>query len=214
MSAMPLDEGSVFAGFTVVRMLGSGVMGDMGEVYLVEHPERPGSETLRILPAELSADPQFRERFNRGADTAASLSHPHIVGVRDHGECDGRLWISTDYVEGTDCAQLLSQQPAGLPRDQVIEIIDAVASALDYAHDRGLPHRDVKPANILLGGDDRRVMLADLGIARPDQLDDSDIDGRAGQYALAATAYQLFCGERPFDSTASLGATRPELADL
>jgi serine/threonine protein kinase, bacterial len=246
MSAMPLDEGSVFAGFTVVRMLGSG---GMGEVYLVDHPRLPRLEALKILPAEVSADPGFRERFNREADLVASLFHPHIVGVHDRGECDGQLWISMDYVEGTDCARLLSQHRAGLPRDQAIEIIAAVASALDYAHERRLLHRDVKPANILLGsGDTGRIMLADFGIARrdtsgltatgaivgtktyaaPEQLISSDIDGRADQYALAATAYQLFCGEPPFDdpnpaalighhltsTPPSLGAARPELADL
>jgi serine/threonine protein kinase, bacterial len=250
MSAMPLDEGSVFAGFTVVRMLGSGAM---GEVYLVDHPRQPRLEALKILPADVSADPGFRERFNREADLVASLFHPHIVGMHDRGECDGRLWISMDYVEGTDCARLLTHYPTGLPRDQAIEIVAAVASALDHAHERGLLHRDVKPANILLGtGDtsDRRIMLADFGIARrvndisgptatgtivgtmtyaaPEQLIGSDIDGRADQYALAATAYHLLGGEPPFNdpnsaaligdhlnsTPASLGAARPELADL
>jgi serine/threonine protein kinase, bacterial len=251
MSAMSLDGGSVFAGFTIVRLLGSG---GMGEVYLVDHPRLPRLEALKILPAEVSADPGFRQRFNREADLAASLFHPHIVGVHDRGECDGQLWISMDYVEGTDCARLLCQRhQAGLPRDQAIEIIGAVASALDYAHERGLLHRDVKPANILLGsGDasDGRIMLADFGIARrvndatgltatnavvgtvtyaaPEQLTGSDLDGRADQYALAATAYHLLCGEPPFkDSQPAvlighhlnstpprIGEARPELADL
>jgi serine/threonine-protein kinase len=196
----------------------------MGEVYLVNHPRLPRLEALKVLPTDVSADPEFRERFHREADLAASLWHPHIVGVHDQGEYEGQLWISMDYVDGADSAQLLSQRyRAGFPRDQAIEIIGAVASALDYAHERGLLHRDVKPANVLIGSDgagDQRIMLADFGIARrindisgltatnvvvgtvayaaPEQLTGSTIDGRTDQYALGATAYQLLCGETPF----------------
>jgi serine/threonine protein kinase len=110
-----------------------------------------------------------RQRFNREAELAASLYHEHIVGIHDRGEYEGRLWISMDYVEGTDAARLLSSQyPSGMPRTDVVEIISAVAEALDHAHSRGLLHRDIKPANILLGDGHprRRILLADFGIAR------------------------------------------------
>ena len=104
-----------------------------------------------MLPATFTADHEYRERFNREADIAATLWHPHIVGVHDRGEFDGQLWISMDYVEGTDAADLLEERyPNGMPPDEVLRIITAVADALDYAHQRGLLHRDVKPANILL----------------------------------------------------------------
>jgi serine/threonine protein kinase, bacterial len=145
---MPLPNGETFAGFRIMRLLGSG---GMGEVYLAEHPRLPRREALKILPAEVSADSDFRNRFNREADLAATLFHPHIVGVHDRGEFDGQLWISMDYVDGTDTAQLLRQRyPAGMPRDEAVDIVSAIADALDYAHDHGLLHRDVKPANILL----------------------------------------------------------------
>src|SRR6185437_5888887 len=154
-------------GFGIVRLLGSG---GMGEVYLVQHPRLPRQQALRILPATLSADDEFRARFQREADTAASLSHPHIVGVHDRGESDGRLWISMGYVEGTNAARLLRDHyPQGMPRAQAIEIVDAIAGALDHADGHGLLHRNVKPANILLsnpGSAHGRILLADLGIAR------------------------------------------------
>jgi serine/threonine protein kinase len=220
---MPLSGGQTFAGYRIVRLLGSG---GMGEVYLAEHPRLPRRNALKVLPAEVSADPEYRARFNREADLASTLYHPHIVSVHDRGEYEGQLWISIDYVDGLDAARLLgSRFPEGMPTDQVVRIVTAVASALDYAHKQGLLHRDVKPANIMLthvsdDDDDQRILLADFGIARnlgdisgltatnmtmgtvayaaPEQLMGLDIDGRADQYALAATAYQLLTGSQLF----------------
>lgn len=217
---MSLPDGSVFAGFTVVRKLGAG---GMGEVYLVQHPRLPRADALKVLPASLSADAEYRRRFEREADAAATLWHQHIVGVHDRGEYDGRLWISMDYVDGSDAGDVVRRQcPGGMPREQVIAIVTAIADALDHAHSRGLLHRDVKPANILLGagGPGRgRVLLADFGIARrvddfdgltstnmtlgtpnyasPEQLLGEALDGRSDQYALAATAFQLLTGHSP-----------------
>jgi serine/threonine-protein kinase len=223
-SPMPLRRGEVFAGYTVVRLLGSG---GMGEVYLAQHPRLPRRDALKILPADVSADREFRERFNREADLAATLFHPHIVGVHDRGEFDGQLWISMDYVDGTDAAKLVRDHyPAGMPGDEAVKIVTAVASALDYAHQRGVLHRDVKPANILLANPEdgeQRIFLGDFGIARsigeisgltatnitlgtvayaaPEQLLGEDVDGRADQYALAVTAYHLLSGSLPFTHT-------------
>ena len=142
----------------------------MGEVYLAQHPRLPRRDALKILSSAVSADTVFRARFTREADIAAALSHPHIVGVHDRGEFEGQLWISMEYVDGTDAAHLVHRRyPAGMPADEAVEIITAVAGALDYAHRQGLLHRDVKPANILLSQPDdgeRREFLADFGIAR------------------------------------------------
>src|SRR5271166_3108137 len=103
----------VFAGYTVIRLLGSG---GMGEVYLAEHPRLPRRDALKILPAEASADSEFRERFLREADLAATLFHPNIVGVHDRGEFNGQLWIAMDYVDGTDASHLVRDRyPAGMP---------------------------------------------------------------------------------------------------
>ncbi|MBJ8341607.1 sensor domain-containing protein [Antrihabitans sp. YC3-6] len=223
---MPLAPGSEFAGFTIVRQLGAG---GMGEVYLVEHPRLPRREALKILPSTLTADSEYRQRFIREADLAASMWHPHIVAVHDRGEFEGQLWITMDYVEGTDAAVLLRTRfPAGVPTRFGAEIVSAVADALDHAHERGLLHRDVKPANILLSDSDpeskrRRTLLSDFGIARriddangltatnmtvgsisyaaPEQLMGRTMDGAADQYALATTAFHLLTGKPPFDNS-------------
>lgn len=247
-----LTDGEVIAGYTILRMLGSG---GMGEVYLAEHPRLPRHDALKVLSATVCADSEYRERFNREADIAATLWHPHIVAVHDRGDHEGRLWISMDHVEGTDAARLLTERyPRGMPPDLVVRIVTAVGEALDYAHQRGLLHRDVKPANILIAEPetaDERIMLADFGIARrvgeisnltgtnmtvgtvaysaPEQLTaDERIDGRADQYALAATAYQLLTGYPPFQHSnpaivisqhltakpPQIGVSRPELSFL
>jgi serine/threonine-protein kinase len=249
---MPLWVDQTFAGYTVVRRLGAG---GMGEVYLVRHPRLPRRDALKLLTGDVSADPSLRERFLREADLASTLWHPHIVGVHDRGEHEGQLWISMDFVNGEDAGSLIAQRyPAGMPQELATAIIAAVASALDYAHKQGLLHRDVKPANILLThGDDegeQRILLTDFGIARtvddysgltdtnmtvgtvdyaaPEQLMGEEMDGRADQYSLAATAYHLLTGAPPFrDSNAAviigrhlnteppaLANTRPELAPL
>lgn len=216
-----LRAGEVFAEYTIVRQLGAG---GMGEVYLAQHPRLPRNDALKILPGELTRNLEFHQRFNREADLAASLYHEHIVGIHDRGEFRGQLWISMDYVQGTDAAKLLREQyPSGMPQADVVEIISAVADALDHAHSRGLLHRDVKPANILLGDASprRRILLADFGIARelgeisgltatnmllgttaycaPEQLQGADLDGRADQYALGCTAFHLLTGAAPFE---------------
>jgi hypothetical protein len=244
-----LPEGARFAGYTIVRRLGAG---GMGEVYLAQHPRLPRRDALKILTRDLTDNLEFRQRFNREADHAANLYNEHIVGIHDRGEYEGQLWISMDYVEGTDAAQLLRQYPSGMPKADVVEIIAAMADALDYAHSRGLLHRDVKPANILLGEATprRRILLADFGIARelgeisgltatnmmmgttaycaPEQLQGLNLDGRADQYALGCTAYNLLTGSAPFHGsnpavviTQHLSAPpppisqrRPELANL
>ncbi len=217
---MPLQDGQTFAGYTILRTLG---VGGMGEVYLAQHPRLPRPDALKILPKAAGSD-EFRQRFNREADLAAQLFHPHIVGIHDRGEEDGQLWISMDYVAGTDANVLMSERyPTGMPARQAAEIITAVASALDYAHQRGLLHRDVKPANVLLADFEttsQRIFLADFGIARsmleasgltatnttigtiayasPEQLSGRPMDGRSDQYSLACTAYDLLTGAAPF----------------
>src|ERR1700744_2271787 len=246
-----MGDRNAFAGYSILRPLGSGGMAD---VYLAKHPRLPRRDALKVLAKGMTADDEFRERFNREADLAATLFHPHIVAVHDRGEFEGQLWIAMDYVEGTDAARLVKERYRnGMSEVDVGAIIDAVAGALDYAHVRGMLHRDVKPANILLTHpeeDDRRILLADFGVARqladisgipetnvavgtvayaaPEQLIGSKIDGRADQYALAASAFHLLTGAAPYrhsNSVAVIGQHlhaapprlsdyRPELADL
>ncbi|BBY64221.1 protein kinase domain-containing protein [Mycolicibacterium helvum] len=221
---MPLADGQVVAGYTILRTLGAG---GMGEVYLVQHPRLPRYDALKVLGSAVSSDEEYRQRFILEADMVATLSNPHIVTIYDRGEFDDKLWIAMEYVDGTDASRLLAERyPYGMPPDEVVRVISGIADALDYAHGHGLLHRDVKPANILLGvpgSGDQRVMLADFGIARwmgqtsqltgtnmtvgtvayaaPEQLKGEDVDGQADQYALAATAYHLLTGMPPFTHT-------------
>ncbi|MHA7664358.1 serine/threonine-protein kinase [Mycolicibacterium sp. HS_4_1] len=226
---MLLTEGQVFAGYTIRRKLGAG---GMGSVYLASHPRLPRLDAVKVLSAELTSDPEYGPRFMREADVVSTLSHPNILGVHDRGECDGQLWISMDYVAGTDAARLLRDHyPSGMPPEVALPIITAVASALDHAHRRGLLHRDVKPANILLDAETSRIYLADFGIARPmndasgltatnmavgtvayaapEQLRGEGMDGRTDQYALACTAFQLLTGNPPYaDSNPAIVITK------
>src|SRR5690348_9584777 len=240
---MPFNNGEVFAGYVIRRLLGTG---GMGEVYLAQHPRLPREDALKVLSLDSTADDEFRARFNREAELAATLWHPHIVGVLDRGEFDGRLWISMDYVDGTDAGRLLRENyVGGMPARDVFEIVTAVADALDFGHERRLLHRDVKPENILVTAADghrRRVLLTDFGIARriddvsnlteanvaigtisyvaPEQLLGKPLDGRADQYALAATTFHLLTGAPPFqDSNRAvvlshhLGAPPPRISE-
>ena len=226
---MPVSVGETFAGFTILRVLGAG---GMGTVYLAAHPRLPRQDALKVLPPLWTADPEYRERFLREANLSASLSHPNILGVHDRGEYDGQLWISMDYVGGTDASKLVREQhPEGLPVGEALEIVTAVASALDYAHGQGLLHRDIKPANILLNPKANRIFLADFGIARliddpagltatnmavgtmayaaPEQLRGEPLDGRTDQYALACTAFDLLTGSPPYvDSNPAVVITK------
>ncbi|MFF0528973.1 serine/threonine-protein kinase [Nocardia amikacinitolerans] len=220
MQGVGLAVGEVFAGYRIERVLGRG---GMGTVYLAGHPRLPRLIALKLLDRELYADEEARRRFEREADVVARLDHPNIVSVLDRGADDGVLWISMQYVDGGDASAF-----RGRPLDpaRAAGIVAQTAAALDYAHDRGVLHRDVKPANILLsaahGGGDR-VLLSDFGIARmredtyqltktgellatlayaaPEQLSDETVDRRADQYALGCTLFALLTGRAPFTAT-------------
>jgi serine/threonine-protein kinase len=219
---MPLAPGTVFADYTIERQLGAG---GMGEVYLAKHPRLPRSDALKILPTSLpgsstTSDDEFRRRFIREADLSSQLWHPGIVAVHDRGEYEGNLWISMDFVPGTDAAELLAVYPRGVKPALCLQIATEVAAALDYAHGRGLLHRDVKPGNIMLTEETpHRVMLTDFGIARstadisaltstgavvgtmayaaPEQLRGLPVDARADIYALGCTIFALLTGAPP-----------------
>jgi serine/threonine-protein kinase len=207
---MALPSGATFADYIVARRLGSGAT---GAVYLVQDPRSSRWQALKVLSPAMSADTEFRERFLAETPVAANLHHPNIVEVRDRGEFDGQLYIAMEYVEGVNAARIMADRfPAVSSAAEVLAIVTAVAGALDYGHHRGLLHRDVKPANILLTGRDdaeERILLSDFGVAggdlafgtvgyaAPEQLTGDHIDGRADQYALAATAFHLLTGAPP-----------------
>uniref|UniRef100_UPI000A07374F serine/threonine-protein kinase n=1 Tax=Nocardia amikacinitolerans TaxID=756689 RepID=UPI000A07374F len=213
-----LRTGEIFAGYVIKRVLGQG---GMGTVYLAQHPRLPRMTALKLLDRELYGDVEIRGRFEREADLVAQLDHPNIVTVYDRGAEDEQLWISMQFVAGSDAA---SADVDVLAAGRAVQIIAETAAALDFAHANGVLHRDVKPANILLAkapiGQPERVLLTDFGIAgmrnadttlssagtitatlayaAPEQLSGQPLDHRADQYSLACTLFWMLTGNVPF----------------
>jgi serine/threonine-protein kinase len=219
-----LNAGTMVSGYRIEKVLGSG---GMGTVYLAANPVLPRSDALKVLSSELSQDPQFRARFLREADLAATLDHPNVVTVYTRGETEeGQLWIAMQYVAGSDANKELDE--GRMTARRAGHIVSEVAKALDYAHRRKLIHRDVKPANFLLAPDDERIFLADFGIARalddsvgltatgtvmatvayaaPELLGPGQVDARADIYALGCSLYRLLTGRPPFASSGGMAA--------
>jgi serine/threonine-protein kinase len=212
------------AGYRVIRQLGAG---GMGQVFLVQHPRLPRQDALKLLDAGVSRNDEFKARFQREADLLAQLSHSNIVTLHDRGEFEGRLWITMEYVDGTDAAELL-KAGGPLDADLALSLVAAAAAALDYAwRKQRITHRDVKPANILVGIDEtygaspiESVKLADFGIAKaagestsltttgmtigtmqyisPEAIEGQVVDNRSDIYSLGCTAFHLLTGQPPF----------------
>ncbi|MEV0296311.1 protein kinase [Nocardia sp. NPDC050710] len=220
-----LTSGQVFAGYVIQRRLGAG---GMGSVYLARHPRLPRFDALKLLDRTLTGNDDIRARFLWEADHVARLQHPNIVTVYDRGREDDQLWISMQYIDGDDAATVL-QTYGALSAERAVRILSEVAKGLDFAHESGVLHRDVKPANILLGrpprDQDEMVVLTDFGIAKvledtqgltrtgtllasfpyaaPEQFDsDADLDARADVYSLGCTFYHLLTGSPPYVGTA------------
>ena len=218
-----LGPGSRLAGYLIEEQIGEG---GMAVVYRA-HEERLGrTVALKILAPALASEEGFRQRFVRESRAAAAVDHPHIIPIFEAGEADGVLFIAMRYVRGGDVRSLIAIR-GSLPAERAMGIVSQVASALDAAYRRGLVHRDVKSANMLLdqplaeGG--RRadhVYLSDFGLSKaamhatgltgagtflgtldyasPEQIEGRPVDGRADQYSLACAAYEMLCGSPPF----------------
>jgi serine/threonine protein kinase len=214
--------GSQIAGYRLMEQIGRG---GMAVVYRAMDLRLDRPVALKILAPELARDEAFRHRFIRECRAAAAVDHPCIIPVFDAGEASGVLFIAMRYVSGRDVRTLLDRE-GSLPADRVVNIIEQVASALDAAHARGLVHRDVKPANMLLdsaasSGHLDHVYLADFGLTKqsqltssltstgqflgtldyiaPEQIEGSKlVDGRADLYSLACAAFEMLSGAPPF----------------
>ncbi|MFJ1458125.1 serine/threonine-protein kinase [Nocardia wallacei] len=219
---MAISPGTIVGGYRIERVLGAG---GMGTVYLAKHPSLPRMDAIKILGGELSSNGEFRGRFEREANLAAGLDHPNIVSVYNRGEENGHLWIAMQYVEGTDASAELARDPHAMTPLRALRIVTEVGKGLDYAHRRGLLHRDVKPANFLLsrGDEEERVLLTDFGVAKstddateltqtgsfvatiayapPEQLQGMAVDHRGDIYSLACAFYKLLTGQNPYPAT-------------
>jgi DNA-binding beta-propeller fold protein YncE len=229
--------GSQIAGYRLEEQIGRG---GMAVVYRAYDVRLDRNVALKILAPGLALDGAFRRRFTRESKAAAAVDHPNIIPVFDAGEADGVLFIAMRFVHGRDVRTLLDA--AGpLPAGRATDITAQVASALDAAHARGLVHRDVKPANMLLdtaaGGRDH-VYLSDFGLSKqsfaqisqtgltshgqflgtfdyvaPEQVEGRPVDGRADAYALACAAFELLTGTPPFQRGTGLAAVWAKLSE-
>jgi serine/threonine-protein kinase len=225
--------GTELGGYRIEALIGRGASGG---VYVAEQTRLGRKVALKVLSAELAADAVFRERFVRESHLAAGIEHPAIVPVFDAGTDRGTLYISMRLVEGSDLATQLASGP--LDSDRALRLVGQIADALDFAHARGLVHRDVKPANILLasgtdGGE--RAFLSDFGIAKrsgslpdltqtgqfvgtvdyvaPEQIRGAEVDGRADQYSLGCVLYHCLTGKPPFPRPSSIAVIYAHLND-
>ncbi|MFI9505220.1 serine/threonine-protein kinase [Nocardia sp. NPDC052566] len=230
-----LNPGTVFAGYLIEGVLGTG---GMGTVYAARHPRLPRRDALKVLPANRGADAEFRARFIREAELAARLDHPNIIAVYDRGVTGDRLWIAMQFVDGADAAELVRRSGGGLPPYRAVHIVGEAARGLDEAHRAGMLHRDVKPANLLLrsrDGEPDRVWVTDFGIARaageataltevgsvmgtlayaaPEQLMAGVVDHRADIYALGCTLYELLTGRKPYVRATVAAVMQAHLSD-
>ena len=211
--------GRTLAGrYEITRLLGRG---GMAVVFLAQDLTLERQVAIKVLPPEMAHDPKLIPRFQQEAKTAAKLDHPNIIPIYRVESEAGLVYFVMKYVTGRSLEELLEKGP--LPIDLARRVLREAALALGHAHQRGIVHRDVKPANIMLETDGR-VVLTDFGISKaleggsgftgtgtiigtphymaPEQAKGLEVDGRADQYALAIVGHQILTGKQPFDGSA------------
>jgi tRNA A-37 threonylcarbamoyl transferase component Bud32 len=205
--------------------------GGMATVYRAYDPSFEREVAIKVLPAELMHDPQFRERFRREIKTIASLEHPAIVPVYDVGEEDGVPYFVMRYMPGGSLTQWIDKGKFSL--EDAARIIERLSSALAYAHKNGLVHRDLKPDNILFdnNGD---PFISDFGVAKitdsstnmtgsgiigtpaymsPEQAQGEPVDNRSDIYGLGVIIFQMLSGHQPYEATTPMGVAVKHITD-
>jgi serine/threonine protein kinase/basic membrane lipoprotein Med (substrate-binding protein (PBP1-ABC) superfamily)/DNA-binding winged helix-turn-helix (wHTH) protein len=227
-SRVDLQPGTEVASYRIVRTLGRG---GMSVVYLAEHDWLQRKVALKVLAPQLADDERFRERFVRESRLAASLDHPNVIPIYEAGASGGELFIAMRFVEGPDLRTVLHEEGA-LDPQRAIRILRQVAAALDAAHEQGLVHRDVKPANVLLARPRssepvEHAYLSDFGLtkrstsdpavtatgqfvgsldyAAPEQFTGETPDTRTDVYALGCVLFECLTGRPPFRSEHDAG---------
>jgi len=223
---MDLDERVIAAIGQQYALEGEIGRGGMSVVYRARDRRLNRTVAIKVLPPDLAYDPAVRTRFTREAQTSAQLSHAHIVPIYDVGEREGIAYFVMAFVAGGNLATLLAHEPRQ-PIDEVRRILREIADALDYAHVRGVIHRDIKPDNILLDRETGRAVVTDFGIARameagtrltltgvavgtptymsPEQaVGEREVDGRSDIYSLGVVGYQMLTGRLPFTAGNSM----------
>jgi Protein kinase domain len=212
------QAGDQVAGYRIERQLGRG---GMGVVYLAEQVRLQRRVALKLIVPELAEDDEFRRRFERESQMAASLDHPNVIPVYEAGEADGALFISMRYVEGSDLRMII-RNTGQLEPARAARIVSQLGDALDAAHARGLVHRDVKPANVLVAGAPgaEHVYLTDFGLTRhvssqsgithtgqwvgtldyvaPEQISGGPLDARVDVYSLGCVLFEALTSRVPY----------------
>ena len=211
--------------------------GGMGVVYRARDERLQRRVAIKVLPPELAFQKDIRERFTREAQTAARLSHPHIVPIHDVGEGQGLVYFVMGYVEGESLGARIKRR-GKLPADEARRIMKETADALSAAHSLSIIHRDIKPDNVLLEGTRGRVMVTDFGIAKalsggsgatltgvgvaigtpqfmsPEQAaGEREIDGRSDLYSLGVVTFQMLTGELPFNAPTVAGILMKQITE-
>jgi serine/threonine-protein kinase len=201
--------------YKIIKELGRG---GMAIVYQAEQTDQHRTVALKVLPPQLMLDETFVRRFLHEARTASALDHPNIVPVYDFGEQEGTYYIAMRFVNGEALSARLAREHK-MPLAETIRVLQPIADALDYAHARGIVHRDVKPANIMIEPDGTPVLM-DFGIAKaadmtqltrsgmmmgtpkymaPEQVTGKSADARTDIYALGVVCYEMLAGRPPFE---------------